>query len=81
MRWYRHKKMDLPEEYMRCHCTREQETYEHLMRCEKYKGIGEPLVRDHNIPLLKKDETGRSAIQRELGNEGHLKGLWHMVIG
>ena len=20
MRWYRHKGMDLPEEYMRCHC-------------------------------------------------------------
>ena len=26
MRWYRHKGMDLPEEYMRCHCGRGQDT-------------------------------------------------------
>ena len=35
MRWYRHKGMDLPEEYMRCHCGQGQETYEHFMRCEQ----------------------------------------------
>ena len=40
MRWYRHKGMDLPEEYMRCHCGRGQETYVHFMWCEQYKGIG-----------------------------------------
>ena len=34
MRRYRHKGMDLPEEYMRCHCDPGQETYEHFMRCE-----------------------------------------------
>ena len=39
MRWYRHKGMDLLEEYMRCQCDRGQETYEHFMRCEQYKGI------------------------------------------
>ena len=33
MRWYRHKGMDLPEEYMRCHCGQGQETYEHFMWC------------------------------------------------
>ena len=32
MRWYRHKGNDLPEGYMRCHCGRGQETYEHFMR-------------------------------------------------
>ena len=31
MRRYRHRGMDLPEEYMRCHCDRELETYEHFM--------------------------------------------------
>ena len=46
MRWYRHKGMDLPGEYMRCHCGPGHETYEHFMRCEQYKGIEEPLVRD-----------------------------------
>ena len=80
MRWYRHKGMDLPEEYMRCHCGQGQETYEHFMRCEKYKGIAEPLVRDQDVPLLKKGVRGRRAVQRELGKEGHRKGLWHMVI-
>ena len=38
MRWYRHKGMDLPEEYMRCHCGQRQETYEQFMRCAQYKG-------------------------------------------
>ena len=46
MRWYKHKGMDLPEECMRCHCVRGQEAYQHFMRCEQYKGIEEPLVRD-----------------------------------
>ena len=72
--------MDLPEEYMRCHCGPGQETYEHFMRCEQYKGIEEPVVRDHDIPLLKKGERGRSAMERELGKEADQKGLWHMVI-
>ena len=80
MRWYRHKGMDLPEEYMRCHCGQGQETYEHFMRCEQYKGIEEPLVRDQDVPLLKKGARGRSAVERELGKEGHRKGLWHRVI-
>ena len=30
MRRYRHRGMDLPKEYMRCHCGRELETYEHF---------------------------------------------------
>ena len=80
MRWYRHKGMDLPEEYMRCHCGQGQETYEHFMRCEQYKGIEEPLVRDQDVPLLKKGARGRRAVERELGKERHRKGLWHMVI-
>ena len=80
MRWYRHKGMDLPEEYMRCHCGQGQETCEHFMRCAQYKGIEEPLVRDQDIPLLKKGATGRSAVEREPGKEGHRKGLWHMVV-
>ena len=80
MRWYRHTGMDLPEEYMRCHCGRGQQTYEHFMRCEQYKGIEEPLVRDQDVPLLKKGARYRSAVERELGKEGHRKGLWHIVI-
>ena len=80
MRWYRHKGMDLPKEYMRCHCGVGQESYEHFMRCEHYKVIEEPLVRDQDVPLLKKGARGRSALERELGKEGHRKGLWHMVI-
>ena len=37
------------------------------MRCEQYKGIKEPLVQDQDIPLLKKGERGRSAMEREVG--------------
>ena len=80
MRWYRHKGMDLPEEYMRCHCVRGQQTYEHFMRCEQYKGIKEPLVWDQDVPLLKKGARVRSAVERELGEKRPRKGLWHMVI-
>ena len=80
MRWYRHKGMDLPEEYMRCHSGQGQETYEHFMRCAQYKEIEEPLVRDQDVPLLQNGARGRSAVERELGKEGHRKGLWHMVI-
>ena len=80
MMWYRHKGMELPELYMRCHCGRGQETYEHFMQCERYKGIEVPLVRDQDHPLLKEGEKGRGAMERELGKEGHRKGLWHMVI-
>ena len=72
--------MDLPEEYMRCHLDQELEAYEHFMRCERYMGMEKPLVRDQDIPLLKKGEKGRSAMERGLGKEGHRKGLWHMVI-
>ena len=68
------------EEYMRCHCGRGQETSEHFMRCEQYKGIEGPLVRDQDVLLLKKGARGRSAMGRELGKEGHRKGLRHMVI-
>ena len=50
------------------------------MRCEQYKGIEELLVREQNVPLFKKGAGGRSAVERELGKEGHQKGLWHMVI-
>ena len=75
MRWYRHTGMDLPEEYMRCHCGQGQETYEHFMRCAQYKGIDLALVRDQDVPLLKKGARGRSAVERELGKEGHRKGL------
>ena len=80
VRWYRHEGMDPLEECMRCHWDREQETYEHFMRCEQYKGIEEPLVRDQDVPLLQKGVRGRSAVVRELGKKGHEKGLWHMVI-
>ena len=65
---------------MRCHCGRGQEQYAHFMRCEQYAGIEEPLFRDQDVPLLRKDARGRSAVERELGKEGHRKGLWHMVI-
>ena len=80
MRWYRHRGMDLAEEYMRCHCGGELETYEHFMRCERYEGTDGQLVRDQDIPLLNKGERGRREMERELGKEGHRKGLWHMVI-
>ena len=73
MRWYRHKGMDLPEEYMRCHCGRGHQTYDHFMRCEQYKGIEEPLVRDQDVLLLTKGARGRFAVGRELGKEGHRK--------
>ena len=80
LRWYRHRGMDLPEEFMRCHCGQELETYEHFMRCERYRGMQGPLLRDRNTPLLNKGEKGRRALEREPGKEGHCKGLWHMVI-
>ena len=80
MRWYRHRGMDLPEEYIRCHCGSKLETYEHCMRCERYRGMERPLIRDQDVPLLKKGEKGRREIEKEPGKEGLCKGLWHMVI-
>ena len=56
---------------MRCHCGRGPKKYGHFMRCEQYKGIQEPLVRVQDIPLIKKGERGRSAMERELEKEGH----------
>ena len=64
---------------MRCQCGRELETYEHFMRCERYRGIEGPLVSDQDIPLLQKGERGRREMKRELGKEGHHKGLWHIM--
>ena len=80
MRWYRHRGMNLLEEYMRCHCGRELETYEDFMGCERYRGMEGPFVGDPDIPLLKKGEQARREMERELGKEGHRKGLRHMVI-
>ena len=80
MRWYRHRGMDLPQEYMRCHCGKELETYEHFMQCEQYREIDGPMVRDQDVPLLKKGAKGRREMERKLGKEAHRKGLWHIVI-
>ena len=54
MSWYRHRCMDLPEEYMRCNRCKELETYKHFMQCEQYKEIDGLLVWDQDIALLKK---------------------------
>ena len=54
MRWYRHKGLELPEEYMRCHCGREWETYDHFVQCGEYREMDRPLVYEQDIPLLKK---------------------------
>ena len=80
MRRYKHRGMDLPEEYMRCDCGCKLQTYEHCMRCEWYKEMDGLLVRDQDIPLLKNREKGRNEMERELGGEEHRKGLWHRVI-
>ena len=53
--------------------------YEHFMRCERYKGMDGPLVRDQDLPPLNKGERGRREMEREFGKEGHCKGWWHMV--
>ena len=50
------------------------------MQCEQYEAIEKPLVRDEDVPLLKKGARGRSAVERKLRKAGHRKGLWHMVI-
>ena len=44
------------------------------------RGSEDPLVRDQDVSLLKKGARDRSAVETELGKEGHRKGLWHMVI-
>ena len=80
MRCYRRRGMELPEEYMRCHCGKELEGYEHFRQCEQYRDIDGPLVRDQEIPLLKKGARERREMERVLGKEGHRKRMWHMVI-
>ena len=52
--------------------------YDHFMQCVEYKGIDRPLIRDQDVPLLKKAEKGRR--EKDLRSEGHHKGLRHMVI-
>ena len=76
MRWYRHGGIERPEEYMRCHCVKELETYEHFTQCEQYREIDGPLARDQDIPLLRKGAKGRREMERELGKEGDRKGWW-----
>ena len=39
-----------------------------------------PMVRDQDVPLLKKGAKARGEVDRELGTEGHRKGLRHTVI-
>ena len=74
MRWYRHKGMDLPEEYMRCHCGRGQETYEHFMWCEQYKGIQELLVRDQHIRCSRRVRKAEERWRRSWGKKGIARG-------
>ena len=59
MRSYRHRGLELPEEYMQCHCGKELGTYEHFMQCEQYREKDRPMLRDQNIPLLKWGEKAR----------------------
>ena len=80
MRWYRHSSMELPEKYMLCHCGKELEMYEHFTQSEQYREIDGPLVRDQDIPSLKKSAKARREMEREPGMEGHRKGLWHIVV-
>ena len=59
LRWYRHRGMDPPGDYMRCHCGKELQTYEHIMQCEQYREIDRPIVSDQDIPLLKRGGNER----------------------
>ena len=78
MRWYRHKGMDLLDEYMRCHCGRGQETYEHFMRCAQYKGIEEPLVRDGTSRYSRRVREAEARWRESWGKKGTAKdyGTW-----
>ena len=80
LRWYRHRGMDLPEEYIRCHRGKELETYEHFMQCEQCKEKDRPMVRDQNMQLLRNGANVGGEMDRDLGKGGDCKGLWHMVI-
>ena len=80
IRWYRHRGMDLAEEYMWCHCGKELETYEHFMQCEQSREIDRPLVKGQDILLLKRGAKGRREVGTELEKEGHHMGLRRMVI-
>ena len=50
------------------------------MQCGQCMEIDGPMVRDQDIPLLKRGAKGRRELDRELGTENHGKGFWHMVI-
>ena len=80
MRWYRDRGMLLLDEYMRCHCGKELEWYEHFLQCERYRQIDGPMVRDSDILMVKKGAQGGRGMESKLGKEGHRKGLWHMVF-
>ena len=56
LRGYRHRGLDLPEEYMQFHCGKELETYEHFMQCEQYWEIDSLMVMDQDILLLRRGE-------------------------
>ena len=77
MRLYSHRGLELLEEYMRCQCGKEFQTYEYVMQSEQYQEVDRPMVRDHAIPLLKgKRRDGVGDQERE----GHHKRLRHVVI-
>ena len=65
---------------MRCHFGKELETYEHFMQCDQYREIDRLMVRDQDLPLLRRGAKGRREVEREIGREGHRKGMLHMVI-
>ena len=65
---------------MRCHCSKELETYEHFISSEQYQEIDGPMVRHQEILLFKKGEKGRQEVEREMRRDGHRKELQHMVI-
>ena len=48
MRWYRHRGMEQLEEYMRRHCGKDPETYEHFTQCEQYREIDGPFARNED---------------------------------
>ena len=72
--------MELRKEYMRCHCGKELEMYEHFLQCEQYREIERPMVRDKDIQLLRRGAKERREVERELRKGGHSKGMQHMVI-
>ena len=56
--------------------ARNRKTIDHFMRKKEMEGGFQSfLLRDGDVPLLKRGDKGRREVERDMGKQGHRQGL------